>query len=171
METVRKGFISLILSYKVSKKTYFLCCTANQVDTGHKLHFQPKNPVEDKMAEINNKNGCGTAKVWCRQFRSVSYNWYYHIRSGKIQLCSVVPPTKSAQAISSIFSPKIQLGPNWQKSTKKWLWQGWGVMQTVWKYFISLILSCKVRIRQLWSVLPPTKLEQATSSISAQKSS
>ena len=32
---------------------------------------------------------------------------------------SIVPPTKSAQAISSIFSPKIQLGPNWQQSTTK----------------------------------------------------
>ena len=40
-------------------------------------------------------------------------------RPGKIQICSVVPPTKSAQAISSIFSPNIQLGPNWQQSTTK----------------------------------------------------
>ena len=55
METFRKGFISLILSYKFSK----------------------------------------------------------------IQIFSVVPPTKSAQAISSIFSPKIELGPNWQSSTEK----------------------------------------------------
>ena len=37
----------------------------------------------------------------------------------KIQLCSVVTPTKSAQAISSIFNPKIQLGPNWHQSTTK----------------------------------------------------
>ena len=35
------------------------------------------------------------------------------------QLCSVVPPTKPAQAISSIFCPIIQLGPNWQQSTTK----------------------------------------------------
>ena len=28
-------------------------------------------------------------------------------------------PIKLAQAISSIFSPKIQLGPNWQQSTTK----------------------------------------------------
>ena len=48
-------------------------------------------------------------------FGSVYYHLYYHIRSGKIQLFSGVPPTKSAQAISSIFSPKIQLGPNWQQ--------------------------------------------------------
>ena len=34
-------------------------------------------------------------------------------------LCSVVTPTKLAQAISSIFSPKIQLEPNWQQSTTK----------------------------------------------------
>ena len=41
----------------------------------------------------------------------------YKVR--KIQLSSVVPPTKLAQDISSIFSPKIQLGPNWQQSTTK----------------------------------------------------
>ena len=28
-----------------------------------------------------------------------------------------VPPTKLAQTIISIVSPKIQLGPNWQQST------------------------------------------------------
>ena len=37
----------------------------------------------------------------------------------KRELCSVVPTTKSAQAISSVFSPKIQIGPNWQQSTIK----------------------------------------------------
>ena len=31
----------------------------------------------------------------------------------------VVPPTKPAQAISSIFSPKTKLGPNWQQPTTK----------------------------------------------------
>ena len=55
MQIVQKYFISLIISYKVSKKTALL----------------------------------------------------------------VVPPTKPEQAISSIFSPKIQLGPNWQQSTTK----------------------------------------------------
>ena len=55
MQTVRKYFISLILSYKVRKKTALLRVT----------------------------------------------------------------PTKPAQTISSIFSPKIQFGPNWQQSTTK----------------------------------------------------
>ena len=32
---------------------------------------------------------------------------------------SVVPPTKSTHVVSSIFSPKIQLGPNRQQSTTK----------------------------------------------------
>ena len=36
-----------------------------------------------------------------------------------MQLFYVVPPTKLAQAISSIFIPIIQLGPNWQQSTTK----------------------------------------------------
>ena len=35
------------------------------------------------------------------------------------KLCSVVLPTKLAQAISSIFNPNMQLGPNWQQSTTK----------------------------------------------------
>ena len=127
------------------KETALLRYTSIHVSTGHKLHFQPKNPARGKMTAINNKNGCGMAEVWYRQFRSISYHWYSHIRSGKIQLWSVVPPTKSAQAISFIFSPKIQLGPNWQQSTTKWMWHGWGVMHTVRQYFISLILSYKVR--------------------------
>ena len=119
METVHKYFISLILSYKVSKKTDLLRCTYNQSGIDHKLHFQPKHPVRAKLAAINNKNGCGMAEVWCRNFGRVSYNLYYNIRPGNIQLCSVAPPTKPAQAISSIFSPKIQHGPNWQQSTTK----------------------------------------------------
>ena len=53
MKKYQKYFISLILSYKVSKKTDF----------------------------------------------------------------SFVPPTKPAQAISSIFTPKTKLRPNWQQST------------------------------------------------------
>ena len=36
-----------------------------------------------------------------------------------MQLCSVVLPTKPAQAISSIFSPNIQLEPHWQQPTAK----------------------------------------------------
>ena len=119
MQIFKKCFLSLILSYKIMKKRALLCCTANQVGTVHKLHFQPKHPVRAKLAAINNKNDCGTAEVWCIQVGSILYHWYYHIRSGKIQLFSVVPPTKSAQAISSVFSPKIQLGPNWQQSTTK----------------------------------------------------
>ena len=39
VQIFRKCFISLILSYKVRKKTALLRYTANQVGTGHKLHF------------------------------------------------------------------------------------------------------------------------------------
>ena len=63
MQKVWKYFISLILTYKVRKKTALLRCNANQVSTGHKLHFQPKNPARAKLAAINNKNGCGRAEV------------------------------------------------------------------------------------------------------------
>ena len=55
--------ISLILSYKVSKKTALLSCTANQAGIDHKLHFHPNNPARTKLAAINNKNGCGTAEL------------------------------------------------------------------------------------------------------------
>ena len=119
IDTVRKCFISLILSYNVRKNTYFLYCTGYHVGTGHKLHFQPKNIARAKMAALKNKNGCGTAEVWCRKFGRVSYLWYYHVRSWKRQLCSVVPPKNVADAISSIFSPKIQLWSNWQQPTSK----------------------------------------------------
>ena len=37
------------------KKTALLSYTSNQIRTGHKLHFQPKNPVKAKLAAINNK--------------------------------------------------------------------------------------------------------------------
>ena len=63
--------------------------------------------------------------MWCRQFGNISYHWYFNIRSGKRQLFSVVPPTKSAQAISSIFSPKIELGPNRHDvkfGARRWIW-------------------------------------------------
>ena len=83
MQTDWKIFISVILSYKISKNIVFLRCTAKQVGTGHKVYFQPKNPARAKLAVINNKNVCGTAEVWCRLFWSVLYHWYYHIRSGK----------------------------------------------------------------------------------------
>ena len=63
MQTVRKCFIPLIISYKVRKKIDYLCCTANQAGTGHKFHFQPKNPARAKLAAINNKNDRGTAEV------------------------------------------------------------------------------------------------------------
>ena len=119
MQTFWNYFLSLILSYKVSKKTDLLRCTANQVGTGRNIHYQPKHPARTKLAAFNIKNGCFTAEVWCRQFRRVSYHWYYHIRSEKIQFCSVVSPTKSALAKSSIFSPNIQHSPNWQQSTTK----------------------------------------------------
>ena len=170
MQTVWKYFVSLVLSYKVRKKTAVLRCTANQVGTGHKLHFQPKHPARAKLAAINNKNGCGTAEVLCRNFRSVSYHCNYHIRSGKRQCCSVIPPTKSAQVISSIFSPKIQLGPNWQQSTTKMAVAGIrcdgdssGSASYNWYYQIR---SGK---RQLCSVVMPTKSAQVISSIFSPK--
>ena len=63
MQTVQQCFVSLIPSYKIRKNTDFLRCTANQVSTGHKLHFQPNHPARAKFAAINNKYGCGTAEV------------------------------------------------------------------------------------------------------------
>ena len=39
LKTVQECFISLILTYKARKNIASLCCIANQVGTGHKLHF------------------------------------------------------------------------------------------------------------------------------------
>ena len=55
MQIVHKYFISFILTCQVRKNTTLLSCTANQVGTGHKLHFQPKNQAWAKLAAINNK--------------------------------------------------------------------------------------------------------------------
>ena len=101
---------------------------------------------------------------------SISYHWYYHIRSLKIQLCSVVPPTKSAQAISSIFSPKIQLGPIWQQSTTNMAvarlrWDGDNSVSVSYNWYYH-IRSLKI---QLCSVVPPTKSAQAISSVFSPK--
>ena len=74
MQTVWKCFIPFIISYKARKKTDLLRCTSNQAGTGHKLHFQPRTQARAKLAEINNKNGCGKAELSCRMFISVSYN-------------------------------------------------------------------------------------------------
>ena len=119
MEINQNYFISLILSYKVRRNIDLLHCTSNQARIGNKLHFQPKHPDRAKLEAINNINGCGTAEVWWRKSGSVSYHWYSHIRSGKRHICSVVPWTKPAQAITSIFGRNIQLGPKWQQSTAK----------------------------------------------------
>ena len=110
------------------------------------------------------------ARLRCNadSFATVSYHWYYHMKSGKIQLTPVVTPTKSAQAISSIFSPKIQLGPNWQQSTNKMAVErlrcdahSLESFSYHWYYHI------RPGERQLFSVVPSTNPEQAISSISA----
>ena len=119
MQTFRKYFIRFILSYTVREKIALLRYTANHLRTDHKLHFQPKHPLRAKLEEINNKNEGGNAEVSCRQFGSYLYHLFYHIRSGKRQICFVVPPTNPLQAVSSIFSPKIKLGPKLPASNNK----------------------------------------------------
>ena len=103
-------------------------------------------------------------------FRSISYHWYYYIRSGKIQLCSVVPPTKSAQAISSIFSTKIQIGTNWQKLTTKMavarLRYDADSSVSISYHWYYHIRSGKI---QLCSVVRPTKSAQTISSVFSPK--
>ena len=42
MQTVIQYLISLILTYKVMKKTDLLHCKTKQVGTGHNLHFKKK---------------------------------------------------------------------------------------------------------------------------------
>ena len=52
---------------------------------------------------------------------------------------------ESSEVFHIIDSINIPLGPNWQQSTIKMVWHGWGVMEKVRKCFISLILSYKIR--------------------------
>ena len=51
------------ITYRVSKKTALLHCTANQAGTGRRLYFRPKNPAMAKFGAINNKNGFRTAEA------------------------------------------------------------------------------------------------------------
>ena len=125
--------------------TALLHCTANQADTGHKLHFQPRNPARAKFTAINNKNGCGTVEVRFSQLGRVSYHWYYHIRPVKRQLCSAVTPPSRNRQKTPFLAQKSSLGQIGSNQQKKWMWHGWGVMQTVQRFFISFILSDKVR--------------------------
>ena len=103
-------------------------------------------------------------------FGSVSYNWNHHLRSIQIKLCSVLPQTKSAQDISSIFSPKIQLGPNWQQSTTK---MAVSRLRSDGESFISISYHWNYHLRsgkiKLCSVLPQTKSAQVVSSIFSPK--
>ena len=127
MKTIQKYFISLIRTCKVSKKTALLRCIANQVDTGDVIptkpaqaissNFSPKIQLGPNWQHSTTKMDVARMRCGGDIFRSISYHLYYHIRSGKRHLCSVVTPIKSAQSIRSIFSPKIQLGSNWQQST------------------------------------------------------
>ena len=103
------------------------------------------------------------ARLTCHAdiFGSNSYHSYYHIMSVKIQICSVVSPTKPAQAISSIFSTRIQLGQNWHQSTTKMAVTGlrcdgysFGIISYHSYYHIR---SWK---RHLCSFVPPTKPAQ-----------
>ena len=104
---------------KVIKNISLLRCTANQSGTGHKLHFSPMIQLGPNWQQSTTKMAVARLRCDGEIFGSISYHWYYHIRSGKIHLCSVVTPINPAQTISSIFSPKIQLGPTSHQSTTK----------------------------------------------------
>ena len=74
MKTVHKCFISLILTYKVSKIQ--LCSVVRPTKLAQAISsiFSPKTELGAKLAGTNNKNSCGMAEVRIKQFRSVSYN-------------------------------------------------------------------------------------------------
>ena len=84
------------------------------------------------------------AEVWCRQFRGVSYHWYYHVRSWKRQLCSVVPPTMWAQAISSIFSLKNPTRAKLAAINNK---NGCGTAEVWWRQFGRVLYHWYYQIR------------------------
>ena len=119
MEKFQKYFISLILSYKVRENTSLLRCTTNQVGTEHKLHFQPKIQLGSNWHESTTKMAVGRLKCDGDSFGSISYHWYYHVRSVKKIAMFRCSPNQAGTGHKLHFSPKIQLGPNWQQSTAK----------------------------------------------------
>ena len=145
METVLEVFHIIDTKFKVRKKTALFCSTANQAGTGHKLHFQPKNPARDKLTAINNKNGCGRAEVCRRQFwkyfMSLILSYKISKNTDLLHCTSNQVGTSHKLNFSAQTSSLGQIGSNQQQ---KWLWHGWGVMQTVRKCFISLIITYKV---------------------------
>ena len=126
--------------------TALLRCTANQAGTGHKLHFQPKNPARAKLSAINNKNGCGTAEVWWRQF------WKYFISlilTYKVRKYTALLRYTANQAG---LGHKLHFQPKHSDRAKLEAINninGCGRVDVWWRkfrnYFISLILTYKAR--------------------------
>ena len=166
MKKVRQCFISFIISYKVRKKTYLLRCTTNQVGTGYKLHFQPKNPARAKLAAINNKNDCGTDEVYCIQLGGVSYYWYYHIISGRNKSLLRCTANQVSTGHKLHFQHK---NPSWATLAATNNKNGCDIDEVCCRQFWSISYHLYYHIRsgkiQLWSLVPPTKSAQARKSI------
>ena len=146
MQTVLKYFISLILIYKFIKKTALPRCAANQVGTGRKLHFQPKNPARAKLAAINNQKWLwhGYGVMQTVQKYSISLKLTCKVRKNKVLLRCTTNQTGTCHYLHS-QSKTIDRAKLAAINNKKWLWHGWVVIETVWKCFISLIQPFKIR--------------------------
>ena len=59
------------------EKLAFLRCAANQVCTGHKHNFHPKNPTRAKLAATNKK--MTVAQVSCDADRSEMFHIIYPV--------------------------------------------------------------------------------------------
>ena len=162
------GSISYNWYYHIRSGKRHICSVVPPINLAQTISsiFSPNIHLGPNWQQSTTKMAVERLRCDGDSFRSISYNWYYHIRSGKIQLCSVETPTKPAQTIDSIFSPKIQLGRNWQQSTTKMAVArlrcdtgSFGSISYNWYYHISS------GTRQLLSVVPPTNPAQAISSI------
>ena len=144
MHTVQEYFISLILSYKIRIKTALICCTANQVGTGHKLHLQRKKSSLDQIGSNQQHNrlwqGWGVMQKVQKYF--ISFIFTNKIRKKTDLLNCTSDQVGTCQKLH--FQTK---NPTRAKlavvNNKNWLWHGWGMMQTAQNCFISLILSYK----------------------------
>ena len=140
----RKYFISLILSYKVSKKTALLRCTANQAGTDHKLNFQPKIQLGPNWQQSTTKMAvaglrCNTDSFGC----VLSFILTYKVRKNTALLCCTTNQVGTDHKLQ--FQPKHPARAKLAAINNN---NGCGTPEVWWtqfrKYFISLILSYKI---------------------------
>ena len=99
----QNSFISLIISYKVRKIQLFSVVLPTMPEQAISFIFYQKSSIGQIGSNQQQKwidRGCGVMQTFLESFISLIISYI----DRKIQLCSVVPPNKWAQAIIYIFS-------------------------------------------------------------------